>query len=200
MVWIKDVLINIRINSNLYFTSSGFFDEMKRRYNTKLWRSFVDCFDVLPVAATVDDRIFCCHGGLSPHMEKVQQIDTLTRPTDVPDSGLMCDLLWADLNQTTLGWGPNERGVSISYAGDIVDQFLKRNDYDLICRAHEVMADGYEFFANRKLITIFSAPNYCGKFDNAAAVLKVDKDLVCSLVILQPSMISRSSSESIQYV
>lgn len=173
---------------------------MKRRYNTKLWRSFVDCFDVLPVAATVDDRIFCCHGGLSPHLEQIQQIDDLTRPTDVPHSGLMCDLLWADLNHTTSGWGPNERGVSVSYAEDIVCQFLKRNDFDLICRAHEVMEDGYEFFADRKLITIFSAPNYCGEYDNAAAVVKVDKDLVCSLVILKPSMISTNASESTKYI
>ncbi|KAM8714389.1 hypothetical protein ACLKA7_014509 [Drosophila subpalustris] len=173
----------------------GFYDEMKRRFNTKLWRCFVDCFNVLPVAATVNGRIFCCHGGLSPHLKKLQQIQDLRRPTDVPESGLLCDLLWADLNRTSRGWGPNERGVSISYAEDIVSQFLKLNDFDLICRAHEVVEDGYEFFAARKLVTIFSAPNYCGQMSNSGAVMKINKSLTCSFVILKPATAYDNSEE-----
>jgi len=169
---------------------------MKRRYNTKLWRCFVDCFDVLPVAATVNDRIFCCHGGLSPHLEQLEQIRNLTRPTDVPESGLLCDLLWADLNRTSYGWGANDRGVSISYAEDIVCRFLELNDFDLICRAHEVVEDGYEFFAKRQLITIFSAPNYCGEFDNAGAMMCVDENLVCTFRIQKPISTKRSSQLS----
>ncbi|XP_034478236.1 serine/threonine-protein phosphatase PP1 isoform X1 [Drosophila innubila] len=178
----------------------GFFDEMKRRYNTKLWRCFVDCFDVLPVAATVNERIFCCHGGLSPHLEQLQQIRELTRPTDVPESGLLCDLLWADLNRTSYGWGANDRGVSISFAEDIVSRFLEANDFDLICRAHEVVEDGYEFFADRKLVTIFSAPNYCGQMKNAGAVMKIDKGLMCSFVILKPATIHDDSDDSMKTI
>ena len=48
------------------------------------------------------------------------------------------------------------------------------------------MEDGYEFFANRQLVTIFSAPNYCGEFDNAGAMMTVDETLVCSFQILKP--------------
>lgn len=60
------------------------------------------------------------------------------------------------------GWSENERGVSFVFGGDIVSQFLADHDIDLICRAHQVVEEGYEFFAKRQLVTVFSAPNYCG--------------------------------------
>ncbi|KAG6597368.1 Serine/threonine-protein phosphatase PP1, partial [Cucurbita argyrosperma subsp. sororia] len=146
----------------------GFYDECKRRFNVKLWKIFTDCFNCLPMAALIDERILCMHGGLSPHLDKLDQIRNLKRPTDVPDNGLVCDLLWSDPSQETRGWGPNERGVSYTFGVDRVTEFLRKHDLDLICRAHQVVEDGYEFFANRKLVTLFSAPNYCGEFDNAA--------------------------------
>ncbi|KAF1794750.1 Serine-threonine protein phosphatase, N-terminal [Phytophthora cactorum] len=122
----------------------GFYDECKRRYNIKLWKTFTDCFNCLPVAAIVDEKIFCMHGE-------------------------------------------NDRGVSFTFGPDIVSQFLKRHDLDLICRAHQVVEDGYEFFAKRQLVTLFSAPNYCGEFDNAGAMMSVDETLMCSFQILKPA-------------
>ena len=73
-----------------------FFFAGKRRYNIKLWKTFTDCFNCLPVAAIVDEKIFCCHGGLSPDLQSMEQIRRIMRPTDVPDQGLLCDLLWSD--------------------------------------------------------------------------------------------------------
>lgn len=64
--------------------------------------------------------------------------------------------------------------------------FLKRHDMDLICRAHQVVEQGYEFFGQRKLLTIFSAPNYCGEFDNSGAMMTVDAALMCSFKVLKP--------------
>lgn len=84
------------------------------------------------------------------------------RPTDVPDTGLLCDLLWADPDKDTQAWGENDRGVSFTFGAEVVEKFLHKHDMDLICRAHQVVEDGYEFFAKRQLVTIFSAPNYCG--------------------------------------
>lgn len=75
---------------------AGFFDECKRRYNIKLWKTFTDCFNCLPIAAIIDEKIFCCHGGLSPDLQDMEQIRRIVRPTDVPDTGLLCDLLWSD--------------------------------------------------------------------------------------------------------
>jgi serine/threonine-protein phosphatase PP1 catalytic subunit len=68
----------------------------KRRYNIKLWKTFTDCFNCLPVAAIIDEKIFCMHGGLSPDLKTMEQIRRIVRPTDVPDNGLLCDLLWSD--------------------------------------------------------------------------------------------------------
>merc|ERR1719160_879926 len=101
----------------------GFYDECKRRYTVKLWKTFTGCFNHLPVAAIVDEKIFCMHGGLSPELQSMDQIKRIMTPVDVPDTGLLCDLL---------------------------------------CRAHQVVEDGYEFFPKRQLVTLFSAPNYCG--------------------------------------
>lgn len=76
----------------------------KRRYNVKLWKTFTDCFNCLPVAAIVDEKIFCCHGGLSPDLQSMEQIRRIMRPTDVPDQGLLCDLLWSDPDKDVMGW------------------------------------------------------------------------------------------------
>ncbi|RXH78359.1 hypothetical protein DVH24_001877 [Malus domestica] len=136
-----------------------------------------DCFNCLPVAALLEDKVLCMHGGLSPELNNLNQINTLKRPTDVPDSGLLCDLLWSDPSKDIEGWGPNDRGISFTFGAGRVTEFLQKHDLDLICRAHQVVKDGYEFFADKKLVTIFSAPNYCGEFDNDGAMMSVDESL-----------------------
>ncbi|XP_057822019.2 serine/threonine-protein phosphatase PP1 [Cryptomeria japonica] len=164
----------------------GFYDECKRRFNVRLWKIFTDCFNCLPVAALIDDKILCMHGGLSPELTSLDQIEDILRPTDVPDMGLLCDLLWADPDENIEGWGENDRGVSYTFGPDVVSEFLRKHDLDLICRAHQVVEDGYQFFANRQLVTIFSAPNYCGEFDNAGALMSVDNTLKCTFQIMKP--------------
>lgn len=164
----------------------GFYDECKRRYNVKLWKTFTDCFNCLPVAAVIDEKILCMHGGLSPELTNMDQIKRIVRPTDVPDTGLLCDLLWADPEQEISGWGENDRGVSFTFGADTVATTLRKFDLDLVCRAHQVVEDGYEFFAKRQLVTLFSAPNYCGEFDNAGAMMSVDESLMCSFQVLKP--------------
>lgn len=167
----------------------GFYDECKRRHTqgVKLWKTFVDVFNCLPIAAVVDKRIFCCHGGLSPELDDLEKINAIARPTDVPDAGLMCDVLWADPKEGVEEWGRNNpRGVSYTFGRAALEKFLKRFDFDLVCRAHEVVEDGYQFFADRQLITVFSASNYCNDWDNAGAIMIVGPDLKCSLKILKP--------------
>ena len=165
----------------------GFYDECKRRYSIKLWKVFSDAFNCLPAAALIDEKILCMHGGLSPELHSLHQIADIQRPCDVPDLGLMCDLLWSDPDPTSSGWGENDRGVSFVFGADVVANFLEAQDLDLLVRAHQVVEDGYEFFAGRRLVTLFSAPNYCGEFDNAGGMMSVDDDLMCSFQILKPS-------------
>jgi serine/threonine-protein phosphatase PP1 catalytic subunit len=118
----------------------GFYDECKRKYSVKLWRIFAEAFNWMPVAAIVSQRIFCTHGGLSPDLVDMNQILEIERPTDVPDEGLLCDLLWSDPEPGILGWGYNVRGVSYTFGYDIIGKFLKSHDLDLVCRAHQVSA------------------------------------------------------------
>jgi serine/threonine-protein phosphatase PP1 catalytic subunit len=73
--------------------------------------------------------------------------------------------------------------VSFTFGPDVVSRFLQKHDMDLICRAHQVVEDGYEFFSKRQLVTLFSAPNYCGEFDNAGAMMSVDESLLCSFQV-----------------
>ncbi|KAG0049693.1 hypothetical protein BGZ83_005497 [Gryganskiella cystojenkinii] len=164
----------------------GFYDECKRRASIKMWKAFVDVFNCLPLAAIVANKIFCVHGGLSPSLGSMDDIRALRRPTDVPDYGLLNDLLWSDPSDTALDWEDNERGVSYCFGRSIIQAFLNRHDFDLVCRAHMVVEDGYEFFNDRTLVTVFSAPNYCGEFDNFGAVMSVNEDLLCSFELLKP--------------
>jgi serine/threonine-protein phosphatase PP1 catalytic subunit len=175
--------------------------------------AFNDCFNCLPLGAIIEDKILCIHGGLSPDLRSLEQIRRIVRPTDIPDTGLLCDLVWADPDADVQGWGENDRGVSFTFGSDVVENFLKRHEFDLIVRAHQVVEDGYEFFAKRQLVTVFSAPNYCGEFDNAGivrsyqfmsffieyvyvicglfslagAMMSVDDTLMCSFQILRPA-------------
>ncbi|KAM0750573.1 phosphoprotein phosphatase PPZ [Meredithblackwellia eburnea MCA 4105] len=164
----------------------GFYDECKRRCNIKIWKTFIDVFNCLPIAAVVAQKIFALHGGLSPSLSSMDDIRRISRPTDVPDYGLLNDLLWSDPSDTALDWEDNERGVSYCFGKTVIASFLARYDFDLICRAHMVVEDGYEFWNERTLVTIFSAPNYCGEFDNFGAVMSVSEDLLCAFELLKP--------------
>ena len=105
----------------MYLTSLG-----KRRYNIKLWKAFCDCFNCLPIAALIDDKILCMHGGLSPELGSLDQLKKISRPTDVPDTGLLCDILWSDPDPDISAWEPNDRGVSFIFSNEIVGNFLKK--------------------------------------------------------------------------
>jgi serine/threonine-protein phosphatase PP1 catalytic subunit len=188
----------------------GFYDECKRRCNIKVWKTFVDTFNTLPIASIVAGKIFCVHGGLSPSLSHMDDIRNIARPTDVPDYGLLNDLLWSDPADMEADWEANERGVSYCFGKKVIMEFLQKHDFDLVCRAHMVVEDGYEFFNERILVTVFSAPNvsfstsslvpgcvaiefanqslkqYCGEFDNWGAVMSVSGELLCSFELLKP--------------
>jgi len=151
----------------------GFYDECKRRTNIKTWKTFIDVFNALPIASIVASKIFCVHGGLSPSLKSMDDIRRIQRPTDVPDYGLLNDLVWSDPSDTAIDWEDNERGVSFCYGKSVINAFLAthvsrplsledqvadKQDMDLICRAHMVVEDGYEFYNERTLVTVFSAP------------------------------------------
>ena len=150
----------------------------------------------LPLCAVVNNKIFCVHGGISPHLTRLDDINKIARFGPIPDSGLLCDLMWADPTQAPVpfGWGMNSRGISCTYNADVVAKFLKTNKLQLICRAHQLVSEGYKFFADSKLVTVFSAPNYCGNCGNDGAVMKVSSDMVCSFIIIKPTNIPSNNT------
>jgi len=116
----------------------GFYDDCKRRYSVKLWKMFTDCFNCFPISAVIDDKILCMHGGISPELFSLDQLKKIARPTDIPDQGLLCDLLWSDPDKDVKEWGPNDRGISVTFSNLAIENLLKKLDLELICRAHQV--------------------------------------------------------------
>lgn len=100
---------------------------------------------------------------------------------------MLCDLLWSDPDISAKGWGTNDRGVSVTFCPKVVEAFLDKHDLDLVVRAHQLVEEGYEFFGDRQLVTVFSAPNYSCEFDNSAALMIIDDNLTCSFKILKPN-------------
>ncbi|KAK9103759.1 hypothetical protein Sjap_021013 [Stephania japonica] len=167
---------------NLY----GFYDECKKKFNVSLWKVFNDCFNCMPIVAMIDGKVLCVHGGLSPDLKHLDQIRNICRPTDVPDQGLLCDLLWADPDPYVKGWRENDAGVSYKFGAAEVKKFLSKHDINLICRGNQITENGYAFFADGQMATVFSAPNFQGKYSNAGAMMSIDEALKCSFQILKP--------------
>ncbi|CAD5212636.1 unnamed protein product [Bursaphelenchus okinawaensis] len=164
----------------------GFYEECLRRYSEELYNVYSDTFMFMPFCGLVGDKILCMHGGISPMLKNLDQLRNLKRPLEPVGPIMEMDVLWADPLAGINGFVPNRRGASYYFGEDALNEMLQILDLDMVVRAHQVVQDGFEFFANRKLVTIFSAPHYCGQFNNAAAVLKVTEDLSCSFVQLKP--------------
>ncbi len=135
---------------------------------------FTDLFDYLPLTAVVDNQIFSLHGGLSPDAKTLADIRDLTRVQEIPDKGASSDLLWGDPDEIS-GYKDSPRGAGWLFGADITDRFLYANGLKMIVRAHQLMTKGYQLQHNDKVVTIFSAPNYCYRCNNQAAILEIDE-------------------------
>jgi len=152
----------------------GFYDECLKKYgNGAVWKFFTDAFNYLPLTALVAGEVFCNHGGLSPYLETIDQIRSVNRIQDVPHDGPMCDLLWSDPDDAP-GWQPSPRGAGWNFGKDITEKFNHTNGLKCICRAHQLVSDGYNWSHGEQVVTVFSAPNYCYRCGNLAAIMEMD--------------------------
>eukprot|EP00923_Selenidium_pygospionis_P004977 GHVN01008260.1.p1 GENE.GHVN01008260.1~~GHVN01008260.1.p1 ORF type:complete len:409 (-),score=56.50 GHVN01008260.1:129-1355(-) len=152
----------------------GFYDECYRKYGSaNVWKTFTDTFDYLPLTAVISSSIFCDHGGLSPSLLTLDAIRDLDRVQEIPHEGPMCDLMWSDPDDAP-GWNVSPRGAGYVFGQDVSEQFLARNGLSMICRAHQLVMEGYNWSHEQQLVTVFSAPNYCYRCGNEAAIMEVD--------------------------
>ncbi|KAI1720731.1 calcineurin-like phosphoesterase domain-containing protein [Ditylenchus destructor] len=146
--------------------------------------SFLEIPEPIRIVGDIHGQYSGMHGGLSPNLKSKKQLRQIKRPIDPRPPSMLIDILWSDPDPWTRGWRPSTRGISYVFGADVVYQYCELLDIDMIVRAHQVVQDGYEFFANRKLVTLFSAPHYCGQFDNNGATMYVDENLLCSFKVL----------------
>ncbi|CAI2374741.1 unnamed protein product [Moneuplotes crassus] len=157
----------------------GFYDEVMKKYgNINCWKYFNDVFDHLPLSALIEGKILCLHGGLSPDLKTIDQIRLIDRFQEVPSTGEgFSDLMWSDPEDIDT-WAISPRGLGWLFGSKVTDEFNKINGLDLICRAHQLVMEGYKiWFPNQNLTTVWSAPNYTYRCGNAASILQINSDL-----------------------
>ena len=164
----------------------GFFDEARQNYSPTIWQKFNEAFFFLPVAALIESSILCIHGGLSPDITRIEQFHDLPRGMEIPRQGPLCDTTWSDPDPKVTGFVPSDRGSGYLFGKDVVDKFVEENNIDVIIRAHQAVDTGYFFpYDSKRLVTLFSAPNYCGDYGNRAAVLLVDESLRMQFLVME---------------
>ncbi|XP_061541845.1 serine/threonine-protein phosphatase 2A catalytic subunit alpha isoform-like isoform X1 [Phycodurus eques] len=165
----------------------GFYDECLMKYgNANVWKYFTDLFDYLPLTALVDNQILCLHGGLSPSIVTLENIRALDRLQEVPHEGPMCDLLWSDPDEHC-GWDISLRGAGYTFGQDISETFNHANGLTLVSRAHQLEMEGFNWYHDKNVVTIFSAPNYCYRCGNKAAIMELEDTLKCSFQQFDPA-------------
>lgn len=171
-----------------YFT---FKTECKIKYTEEVYNACMQSFDCLPLAALMNRQFLCVHGGLSPEIYTLDDIRKIDRFTEPPAFGPMCDLLWSDPLEDYGNEKNSEhfshntvRGCSYFYSYQATCDFLQKNNLLSIIRAHEAQDAGYRMYRKSQetgfpsLITIFSAPNYLDVYNNKAAVLKYENNVM----------------------
>ncbi|KAF8822607.1 serine/threonine protein phosphatase, partial [Cardiosporidium cionae] len=167
----------------------GFKGEVVAKYDERMYHLFCECFRWLPLAHLINEKIFVVHGGLfSQDGVTLADIESINRNCEPADDGLMTELLWSD-PQSTYGRAPSFRGVACRFGPNVTESFLQENNLSLVIRSHEVKDQGYEVEHDKKLITVFSAPNYCDCMGNKGAFIRLNgKDL-------QPNFVQFSAVE-----
>lgn len=159
-------------------TVYGYYDECLRKYgNSNAWKYTMEVFDHLVLAAVVEGKIMCVHGGLSPDIKTLDQVRLFERRMEVPNIGPFTDMMWSDPADIDC-WQQSLRGAGYLFGGKVTAEFNHINGLDLVARAHQLVMDGFQYwFKDSSLVTVWSAPNYCYRCGNAASILNVSEHL-----------------------
>ncbi|KAK3678154.1 sporulation-induced protein [Recurvomyces mirabilis] len=156
----------------------GFYEECQQKYgNASVWKSCCQVFDFLALAAIIDGKVLCVHGGLSPEIRTLDQIRVVARAQEIPHEGAFCDLVWSDPEEVET-WAVSPRGAGWLFGDKVSSEFNHVNSLSLIARAHQLVNEGYKYhFASQDVVTVWSAPNYCYRCGNVASIMTVGEDL-----------------------
>lgn len=175
----------------------GFLSEFYKVFrNTTMWQRFNDIFCYLPLAALLNDQIFCVHAGISKYLNDMQEIRDTQRPitekaifdTNHFVDGFIPDFLWVETDPKTNDWKIGDNNVSFCFGVKQLDEFLKKFNLKMVCRGHEVAMNGIEFnfLPNKSFLTVFSAPKYALECENKGAVVHFDENLDFTVSYFEP--------------
>jgi diadenosine tetraphosphatase ApaH/serine/threonine PP2A family protein phosphatase len=145
-----------------------------RKYgNASVWRHCVQCFDCFGLAALIDERVLCVHGGLSPDVRTLDQVRAIDRNQEIPHEGAFNDLVWSDPEDIAGSWQLSPRGAGYLFGKLVTDEFHEVNNLQFLARAHQLVMEGRKYHFDKRLVTVWSAPNYCYRCGNVAAILEI---------------------------
>jgi diadenosine tetraphosphatase ApaH/serine/threonine PP2A family protein phosphatase len=156
----------------------GFYAECQQRFGPGgIWMAVSQLFDLMPVAALIDERVFCVHGSLSPDVPVPEKLSLLNRNGELPSSGPLCDICWSDPEPGANEWRMNARGAGYIFGGGQAKAFCPLNgDLDFVARSHQLAMGGFQWFFDRKVVTVWSAPNYMYRSGNMGSVMKYTRE------------------------
>jgi serine/threonine-protein phosphatase 6 catalytic subunit len=125
------------------------------------------------LAALIDEQVLCVHGGLSPDVHTLDQVRAIDRNQEIPHEGAFCDLVWSDPEDVSGSWQLSPRGAGYLFGKRVTDEFHQVNDLQFLARAHQLVMEGRKYHFDKRLATVWSAPNYCYRCGNVAAILEI---------------------------
>ena len=154
----------------------GFYEEVLRQFGSPcVWKIVNNVFKYMPLAAIVSHSIFCVHGGLSPTLTDPHILEQFERPIETYENDLIGDILWSDPSLEIRTFKQSSRGIGYLYGEDSTESFLKETGMEAIIRGHECVMGGIQYLFNKKVVTVFSASDYCGITGNSSGVLEIDQ-------------------------
>jgi len=156
----------------------GFYAEVMRKYGSAtVWKHLVELFNFFPISAVVGGSVYCVHGGLSPSIQTLDQLRLVDRFQELQSEGPLADIMWSDPDPTVETFSQSKRGVGFLFGESNLVQFLRTNSLHHVVRSHQLCMDGFQSLFDDQLTTVWSAPNYCYRCGNVAAVMNITEDM-----------------------
>ncbi|CEF65373.1 Calcineurin-like phosphoesterase domain, apaH type and Serine/threonine-specific protein phosphatase/bis(5-nucleosyl)-tetraphosphatase domain-containing protein [Strongyloides ratti] len=175
----------------------GFFEECKKRYSTSLYEAFQRAFNCLPFCANIGGKILCMHGGITNEINSLKELELIDIPCEISELGVLAELTWADPSNDKKHpfYCESPRGAGHLFGPLALNDFLNLHKLNMVVRGHQVVQDGYEFFGDKRLATIFSAPTYTGTHKNFGAIMHVSNNFTISFTCFKDKIVDNENED-----